>query len=240
MQNCLILGVAGVNKIDKIKIVVFIALRGIVAFGVIWSLIKNDWGNMGLCILTLFMLFLTTIIERKLSIDFPSGFEIIVVVFIFCALYLGSINSFYNMIWWWDIAVHTLSGLIIAALGFSLVDILNKNEKLSISLSPLFVSIFSFSFALALGVIWEIYEFTVDSLFGLNMQKSGLVDTMWDLIVNAAGALVFSIPCYFKLKRKARFGFNIKLVKKDPLPDKSKVIDIKSKELILTKSREEL
>jgi uncharacterized membrane protein len=190
------------NRVDRVKLYLFIFFRAIVVFAGVFAAINGDWTNLGMSILTLLVLFLPTIIEKKLSIDFPSEFEIIVVIFIFAALYLGEMRSYYTKFWWWDIFLHTFSGLIIGAVGFSLVDILNKNEKVSISLSPIFVSIFSFCFALAIGALWEIYEFAMDSIFGLNMQKSGLVDTMWDLIVDALGALVFSIIGYFYLKGK--------------------------------------
>ena len=100
--------------------------------------------------------------------------------------------------------LHTLSGVIIGAIGFSLVYIFNTEENVAIKLSPLFVAIFSFCFATSMGALWEIYEFFMDSIFGLNMQKSGLVDTMWDLIVDALGALVMSVLGYLYLKRHIR------------------------------------
>lgn len=200
--------------IDKVRILICIVLRAIVAIGGIISLLNRDWENFGLCVLTLFTLFLPIIIEKRLNIKFPGIFEVIVVLFLFCSIYLGSINSFYDSIWWWDLAMHAVSGIIIAAMGFSLVDILNRNERFSIDLSPMFVVIFSFSFALAIGTIWEIYEFTMDSVFGMNMQKSGLVDTMWDLIFDAIGALVFSIIAYYKLKYNGRISLRLMMKKR--------------------------
>jgi len=217
------------KRIDKVKIVVCIGLRAIVAIGTVMSLVEYDWENFALSLLALFTLFLPSIIEKKFRIEFPTFFEIIVVVFLFCSIYLGSINSFYDIIWWWDIALHTLSGVIIAALGFSLVDILNNNERLSLRLSPVFVAIFSFSFSLALGALWEIYEFGMDSIFGMNMQKSGLVDTMWDLIVDAIGALIFSIVAYFKLKYKSGIRFRVKLKTQEiqePIQNKQEIPEL--------------
>ncbi|HHW48973.1 MAG TPA: hypothetical protein GXX14_10220 [Clostridiaceae bacterium] len=190
------------SRIDRVKLYLFIFFRALVVLAGVFAAFNGDWTNLGMSVLTLLIMFLPTIIEKKLSIDFPSEFEIIVVIFIFAALYLGEIKSYFTKVWWWDIFLHTFSGLIIGAVGFSLVDILNKNERISISLSPVFVSIFSFCFALAIGTLWEIYEFAMDSIFGLNMQKSGLVDTMGDLIVDALGALTFSIIGYFYLKGK--------------------------------------
>jgi len=211
------------NRADKVKLVLFIIFRGIAVLAGIISVINNDWTNFALSILTLIVFLLPSIIEKKLSIDFPSEFEIAVLIFIFSALYLGEVRSYYVKYWWWDLFLHTFSGLIIGAIGFSLVDILNKNEKVAIKLSPIFVSIFSFCFALAIGALWEIYEFIMDILFGLNMQKSGLVDTMTDLIVDTLGALVFSVLGYLHLKGKInlldRFIGRIRDWNKDPEPD---------------------
>ena len=96
--------------------------------------------------------------------------------------------------------LHTLSGAIIGAIGFSLVYMLNEKDRVAMKLSPVFVAIFSFGFALSIGTLWEIFEFLMDSLFGFDMQKSGLIDTMWDLIVDALGALVISVLGYLYLK----------------------------------------
>lgn|GEM_PF-860998 len=211
------------NRADKVKLVLFIIFRAIVVLAGIISVINNDWTNFALSILTLIVLLLPSIIEKRLSVDFPSEFEIAVVIFIFAALYLGEMRAYYVKYWWWDLFLHTFSGLIIGAIGFSLVNILNKNEKIAIKLSPIFVSIFSFSFALSIGALWEIYEFAMDTLFGLNMQKSGLVDTMTDLIVDALGALVFSVLGYLHLKGKInlldRFIGKIRDWNKEPEPD---------------------
>ena len=208
-------GGRALKGIDKIKIIICIGLRAIVAIGAVLSLIDSDWEKFALSLLVLFTLFLPSIIEKKFCVEYPNFFEVIIVAFLFCSIYLGSINSFYDMIWWWDLVLHALSGIIIAAIGFSLVDILNSNERLALKLSPIFVALFSFSFALALGTIWEIFEFAMDSIFGMNMQKSGLVDTMWDLIVDAVGALIFSVVTYYKLKYKGRIHFRIRIKKEE-------------------------
>jgi hypothetical protein len=220
------------KKTGKVKIAICLVLRLLVLLGGILALINRDWESFGLCILTLFTLFLPIIIERKLSIEFPGVFEVLIVVFLFCSIFLGSINSFYDAIWWWDLLLHAVSGLIVAALGFSLADILNRNERLSLSLRPLFLSIFSFSFAMAIGAIWEIYEFAMDSIFGMNMQKSGLVDTMWDLIFDAIGALVFSLVLFIKLKRKGDIVLRLRLKKRETKvkADKEKELPRKTKD----------
>ena len=101
---------------------------------------------------------------------------------------------------------------MIGALGFSIVTLLNKTEKVPMELSPLFVALFSFCFAVTLGVVWEFYEYTFDGLLGLNMQKfalengtlligrAALADTMMDLVVDAVGAFIMSVIGYISLK----------------------------------------
>lgn len=188
------------NKADKVKLTIYILFRILVVAAGTVAVFRANWINFALSLVTLFLTFLPTIIRREFHVYYPGEFEILVLLFIFASMYLGEIHSFYARIWWWDIMLHALSGVIIAGIGFSLVGILNGEERLPVELSPAFVAIFSFSFALSMGVIWEIFEFLVDSLFGINMQKSGLPDTMWDLIVDALGALVVSIVGYLYLR----------------------------------------
>lgn len=166
------------------------------------------------CILGMVIMFLPSILERKWRINIPGFMHIVFVVFLYAAIYLGEVRSFYYLIPHWDTVLHTFSGAMIGALGFSVVKLLNDSEKVQINLSPLFVAIFAFSFALALGALWEVYEFSFDKLLGLNMQKfaledgtlllgrAALSDTMKDLIVDALGALATSIIGYISLKYK--------------------------------------
>jgi hypothetical protein len=160
------------------------------------------------------IMFLPSIIERRWRINIPSFMHIVFVFFLYAAIYLGEVRSFYYKIPHWDTVLHTFSGAMIGALGFSVVKLLNDSEKVQINLSPLFVAAFAFSFALAIGALWEIYEFSFDKLLGLNMQKfaledgtllvgrAALADTMKDLIVDSLGALATSIAGYISLKFK--------------------------------------
>lgn len=188
------------DKIDKIKLWISLIFRVLLVIAGIMAIFHKDWMNVMLCISTIFLTFLPGIIEKRFKVDYPSEFEIVILVFIYASIYLGEMQSFYQMFWWWDILLHTISGVIIGAIGFSLVYILNREKEVAITLSPLFVAIFSFSFALSIGAVWEIFEFSMDSIFGLNMQNSGLVDTMWDIIVDTLGALFISILGYRYLK----------------------------------------
>jgi hypothetical protein len=126
-------------------------------------------------------------------------------IFIFMSLILGSVFSFYERYHLWDVFLHTLSGVIIALIGFSMVYILNQGSLKKVQLSPSFLALFSMSFAISIGVLWEIYEYFMDSTLGWNMQRSGLNDTMSDLIVDSIGAFAVALIGYLYLKGKIKF-----------------------------------
>jgi len=151
-------------------------------------------------------------LHQKIGINIPSVMIIIYVVFIYCAIYLGEVRNFYYLIPHWDTVLHTFSGVALGALGFSIVSLLNKSDTVEFSLSPVFIAVFAFCFALSLGVIWEFFEFTMDCLTDGNSQRyalengellvgqAALMDTMKDLIVNAIGALAISSIGFVSLK----------------------------------------
>lgn len=176
------------------------------------------------CFLGLVVMSLPSIITHKLRLMVPNAMCILYYIFLYCAIFLGEIFSFYYLVPHWDIYLHAMSGAMLGALGFILVDWLNKDEHVKLSMSPVFVSIFAFSFALAVGALWEIYEFSFDSILGLNMQKFknedgtlligslALADTMEDLIIDAiAAAAVTIVGPITNIKRKRK--------KKVPLTD---------------------
>lgn len=139
---------------------------------------------------------------------------VLYIAFLYCAIFLGEVRSFYYAVPYWDTILHTMSGAMLGALGFSMIAIFNNAERIPLNLSPVFIAVFAFCFALAMGAVWEIYEFTMDSVFGTNMQKymldngtaligqAALQDTMKDIIVDAIGALVMSTIGYISLKYK--------------------------------------
>lgn len=143
---------------------------------------------------------------KKRKISFSSGLNLAILLFVYAAIFLGESHQFYVKFWWWDILLHSFSAVILGILGFSIVYFLNREAKHS-TLTPLFVAVFGFSFAVMIGVIWEIFEFVVDYSFGFNMQKSGIVDTMTDLIMNGLGAGVVSVWGYLSLKGNLRETF---------------------------------
>lgn len=175
------------------------------------------------CLLGIVALVLPTFLSKKASLEIPSNMYMVFVIFLYCAIFLGEVRDFYYTVPHWDTILHAMSGAMLGALGFSFVDILNKNRVMSTKLSPAFVAVFAFTFALSLGVFWEIYEFLGDSLLGLNMQKfrlsdgtelvgqSALADTMKDIIVDAISAFVICVVGYFALKHKAGWFDKLKI-----------------------------
>ena len=161
---------------------------------------------------------LPSILERRFMWRIPAGFSAAFTLFLFAAIFLGEAGDFYYRIPIWDDLLHLSSSMMLGLLGFSLIDILNNRKThTSLSLSPFFVSLFSVTFALLFGVLWEIYEFSFDGILGLNMQKfmemseggalvelagrAALADTMRDLITDLVGAVLVSIFGYISLKR---------------------------------------
>ncbi|WP_404363599.1 hypothetical protein [Marinobacter sp.] len=176
----------------------------------VWS---QQWLTAFLSVAIILATLLPLVIERRFRIYIPPQFQLLAIVFVFAALFLGEIHGYYTRFWWWDIALHTTSGFLLGIVGFLLVHVLNETENLDIHMKPGFVAFFAFLFALGFGALWEIFEFAMDSLAGMNMQKamlgdpSGLTDTMWDLIVDALGALVISVLGFRYLKQGHRQSF---------------------------------
>jgi flagellar biosynthesis protein FliR len=187
----------------RFKLIFLVLFRALLFIAIAAFVYKKRWFNLFLCILALALTFLPSILEKKLKVDYPEEFEIAILFFIFASLFLGDINSFYTRYWWWDLFLHGLSAIILGLLAFSLVYILNKERK--ISLKPGFIALFAFCFALAMGALWEIFEFLIDSIFKTNLQRSGLVDTMIDLIVDMTGALLISLLGFLYAKGYLKF-----------------------------------
>lgn len=151
--------------------------------------------------------FLPVLLGNRFQVKIPHEFETLAVVFVYLSLFLGEVQGFYVRYWWWDMVLHAGSGFLLGILGFLLVYVLNKKEDVEMDLHPKFIAFFAFMFAMGMGALWEIFEFTIDQMLGTNMQKSGLVDTMWDLIVNTIGALIISVSGWGYLKTKDRDSF---------------------------------
>ncbi len=161
-----------------------------------------------------YITFLPVVLGNRFQVRIPSEFELLAVVLIYASLFLGEVRGYYVKFWWWDLVLHAGSGFLMGILGFLLVYVLNEKKEVELDMKPGFVALFAFVFAIGFGTLWEIFEFGMDSLFGTNMMKSGLKDTMWDLIVNCIGALTISILGWGYLRTEGNDSFLEKWVHK--------------------------
>lgn len=174
------------NETNKKSIIVYSILRLLVIISMVFQIVLGNISNALMCIVTLILFTLPTIISEKFKIGIPSLLETIIYLFIFSSAILGEINNFYGLIPFWDTMLHTLNGFICAGIGFSLVDLLNQSTQ-KINLSPLYVAIVAFCFSMTIGVLWEFYEFTADSLFRFDMQKDRIIQSISSVELNESG-----------------------------------------------------
>ena len=171
----------------KSSFIVYMTLRALVILVMILQILNRNFENVFLCALTLVLLIMPSLIQINLKIELPTALEIIMLLFIFAAEILGEIQAYYEKIPMWDTVLHTLNGFLMAAIGFALVDILNRNKKISFQLSPAFLAVVAFCFSMTIGVIWEFFEFGMDQIFHLDMQKDTIVNTIYSVMLDPAG-----------------------------------------------------
>ena len=205
------------DLVERIQLVISYLLRATLVVAIVSAGINKNWLTLFMASCALLLTFLPSLIERNYKIYLPIEFEFAVTIFIYASLFLGEVHKYYTKFWWWDLVLHSTAGITFGFLGFFIIYVLHHEKK--ISTSPILVALFSFCFAVAIGSAWEIFEFSMDSFLGWNMQKSGLVDTMWDMIVNSGGALITAVFGYFYVKGGDSLLFNrviTKLMKKNP------------------------
>lgn len=169
---------------SKRAIITYLILRTLVILCLILQILRGDLNNAFICLLTLLLFTIPTIITNKLKIKLPSALECIIYIFIFAAEILGEINNFYIVIPHWDTILHTLNGFLVAGVGFSLVDLLNETSTKSFKLSPIFVAIVAFCFSMTIGVLWEFFEYSADTYLKMDMQKDVLVSSISSVDLN--------------------------------------------------------
>ena len=165
-------------KNHKGTFVVYLVLRLLVIFVAVWSLLNGNYENFFLCLLSLVLFLLPSFVSQNFGIQLPETLEIIVLLFIFAAEILGEISSFYLRVSFWDSMLHTVNGFLCAAIGFALVDILNRSTRFKFELFPMFLAVVAFCFSMTVGVVWEFFEFFMDQVFLLDMQKDFAVNTI--------------------------------------------------------------
>ena len=182
--------------------------QAIMAMELVYLLAEARWMHVFLIAMVMAVMLAPVLAAPRMRVVIPSEIQLLAVLFIFAAIFLGEVHDYYARIWWWDLALHGTAGLLLGLLGFLIVYMLNANARVDVRLRPSFVALFAFVFSLSLGTLWEIFEFAMDSLFGTTMQKpmfgdpSGLTDTMWDLILDAAGAATISLSGWWYMRKE--------------------------------------
>ena len=167
--------------------IVYFTLRALVIATMILQILNRNYENVFLCALTLILLIMPSLMQITFRVELPTTLEIIILIFIFAAEILGEIREFYLIFPFWDTALHTLNGFLAAAIGFSLVDLLNRSERTVFNLSPLFTAIVAFCFSMTIGVVWEFFEFGMDQLAGFDMQKDTVIHVIRSVTLDPAG-----------------------------------------------------
>ncbi len=163
---------------------VYLVLRLIVVASLVSAIIRREYESAFVCVLVLFLFMLPFFIQKNFGIRLPSTLEIIILLFIFAAEILGELQSYFIQYPYWDTMLHTTNGFLCAAFGFALVDILNRDTKIKFELSPIYIALVAFCFSMTIGVLWEFFEFSVDRLFHLDMQKDTIVHTISSVMLD--------------------------------------------------------
>ena len=166
---------------------VYLVLRVLVLITLVAQFFNGNFENVFFCLLSLFLFLMPTVLERRLQIDLPNVLEIVILLFIFSAWILGEVQTYYTIFPYWDTMLHTLNGFLCAAIGFSLVDLLNRHDRVSLSLSPAYMAIVAFCFSMTVGVLWEFFECGMDLLFLGDMQKDAVVNTISSVMLDPTG-----------------------------------------------------
>lgn len=180
---------------------------------VVAAIYKQHWATAFFTFGIVLLAFAPLVLAKQTRIYIPPQLQLLTIAMVFAALFLGEVQNYYTRFWWWDIALHAIAGFLMGILGFLLIYMFNEIEETRQRMRTGFMSFFAFMFALSIGALWEIMEFTLDRLLGMNLQKamlgdpSGLTDTMVDLIVDAIGAAMICIYGYYHLNQPDKSSF---------------------------------
>ena len=165
--------------------IVFYTLRLLVLVALVRQIFLHNYEGAFFCILTIVLLYIPSWLQVKLRIELPPPLEITILCFIFAAEILGEVNAFYVNVPNWDTMLHTLNGFLAAAVGFSMVLLLNDDERLTFDLSPFFLALVAFCFSMTIGVLWEFFEFSMDWFFHTDMQKDTVIHSLYTVALDA-------------------------------------------------------
>lgn len=171
-------------------VVIYIVLRVLVLATLVLQVLQGNYYNAMLCVLTLLLFMIPAFADRRLNVNMPSLLEVVILLFVFSAEVLGEIQNFYGMFHSWDTMLHTINGFMMAAIGFAMIDVLNNNPKFHFTASPLFVAFVAFCFSMTIGVLWEFFEFAMETTFRIDMQRDFIYNTIatTNTVINPSGA----------------------------------------------------
>ncbi len=197
-ENWLRMWLAGGDWTERLQLwvsaVLQLSLLGLL-IGALW---ERQWLVTFTATVVLILTFFPAIIERHLKVHLPVEFTFINCIFLYAAFGLGEVRQFYHRFWWWDLLLHSFSAIVMGLIGFLLVYVFYTTRR--IRMAPVYIGLVSFGFAVTVGTLWEVFEYLMDWLFGFNMQKSGLDDTMTDLGVDVLGAVAAAWMGYHYVK----------------------------------------
>ena len=162
----------------------YLVLRLIVLATLVSSVIRSEYESAFICLLVLVLFMLPFFIQQNFGIELPSTLEIIILLFIFAAEILGELECYFITFPYWDSMLHTTTGFLCAATGFALIDILNRNSRIKFELSPIYVALAAFCFSMTVGVLWEFFEFGMDRIFHMDMQKDTVVSSITSVMLD--------------------------------------------------------
>lgn len=184
--------------INRIELMIATVLQIGILVVTVGALIEQQWLGAFSGSIVLLLTFAPALIEHHLRVPLPVELTLFTSVFLYASFALGEARDFYEKIWWWDLALHGVAALTIGIIGFLSIYVFYMTQRVQIAAG--WIATITFALAVSLGTLWEIFEFLMDWNFGLNMQKSGLVDTMTDLMIDAAGAATAAVIGYFYVR----------------------------------------
>ncbi len=173
-------------KSKRLVFAVWAILRILILAVAVRSAMQGLWESFFVCLLALMLFLAPPLVEKKLHLKLPTALEVTVLIFIFCAEILGEIECYYIKYAFWDSMLHTVNGFLFAAFGFCLVDLLNENPNIKFQLSPTFQALTAFCFSMTIGIFWEFFEYGMDNLLMLDMQKDTIIYAFQSVTLDAA------------------------------------------------------
>ncbi len=182
----------------RIQAVTSIVLQFAIAILVVILLLKGIWLSAFAGAMIFALTFVPAFFERQLSVHLPIEFTLLTTIFLYASFALGEVRDFYTRFWWWDLMLHSLSSLTIGIMGFLAIYVFHMTHR--VHMAPIYIASMTFFLTVTMGTLWELLEFSLDWSLQLTMQKSGLIDTMTDLMVDVMGAFIAAVLGYLYVK----------------------------------------